>query len=49
MIETKINRIEELVELAKDRIFEPIVLKNNNDLKELYEEIDQVLKTIRED
>ncbi len=41
--------IEELVELAKDRIFEPIVLKNNNDLKELYEEIDQVLKTIRED
>ena len=41
--------IDELVELAKDRIFEPYVIKNNNDLNSLYFEIDKVIKNIMEE
>ena len=41
--------INELVELAKDRIFEPYVIKNNNDLNSLYFEIDKVIKNIMEE
>ena len=41
--------INELVELAKDRIFEPYVIKNNSDLDSLYLEIDNVIKKIMEE
>lgn len=41
--------IHELVELAKDRIFEPIVIENNQDLNTLYEKVDKVLEKVMED
>ena len=41
--------IEELVELAKDRIFDPYVVKNNKELDDLYKEIENVIKYIMED
>ena len=40
--------INELIELAKDRIFEPIVVKNNQELVDLQEQINKVLKNIME-
>ena len=41
--------INQLVELAKDRIFEPIVIKNNKKVDDLYNEINNAIKCIMED
>jgi dephospho-CoA kinase len=41
--------IDQLIELAENRIFEPIIIKNNTGLDNLYIEINKVLDVIMED